>query len=61
MEADVILEEKCKKCDYLRRQLVRALSTMEKKNDVFEIKKELEQVQAECEIRECPYCRRKLG
>lgn len=54
-------EERCKKCDYLRGQLVRALSTMEKKNDVFEIKKELEQVQMGCEIRECPYCGRKLG
>lgn len=54
-------EEKCKKCDYLRGQLVRALSTMEKKNDVFEIRKELEQVQMGCEIRECPYCGRKLG
>lgn len=54
-------EEKCRKCGYLRGQLVRALSTMEKKNDVFEIKKELEQVQMGCEIRECPYYGRKLG
>lgn len=54
-------EERCRKCDCLRGQLVRALSTMEKKNDVFEIKKELEQVQTGCEIRECPYCGRKLG
>lgn len=54
-------EERCRKCDCLRGQLVRALSTMEKKNDVFEIKKELEQVQMGCEIRECPYCGRKLG
>lgn len=57
MEADVILEEKCKKCDYLRRQLVRALSTMEKKNDIFEIRKELKRLQMECEVN----CRGKIG
>ena len=57
----MIEEERCRKCDCLRGQLVRALSTMEKKNDVFEIKKELEQVQMACEIRECPYSGRKLG
>lgn len=57
----ILEEERCKKCDYLRRQLVRALSTMEKKNDIFEIRKELKQVQTGCEIRECPYCGRKLG
>lgn len=56
MEADVILEEKCKKCDYLRRQLVRALSTMEKKNDIFEIRKELKRLQTGCEVN----CRGKI-
>ena len=57
MEVGVILEEKCSKCDYLRRQLVRALSTMEKKNDIFEIRKELKQLQMDCEVD----CRGKIG
>lgn len=45
------------KCEKLRGPLIRALSTMEKK-DLFKIKKELEQLQVECNLNK--NCRRKL-
>lgn len=51
------MEEKCKKCEKLREQLVRALSTMDKK-DLFKIKKELEQFQVECNLNK--NCRREF-
>ena len=61
MNVDDITQER----QAIERELKHALSTMEKKETIFELKKRLEKVQNECPhiefAKECPYCGKKLG